>query len=63
MKYLRRKLVPQDGEDLAVPASSSYWGSRKYRFYDVGEHSHGNTVRLYGDFVVTVAVISILILL
>lgn len=58
--------VPQDGEDLAVPASSSYWGFTKAlsRFYDVLVSIHTGILSDYmGILVVTVAVISILILL
>ena len=42
--------VPQDGEDLAVPASSSYWGFTKAlaSFMSTGKSSYGHPFRLYG---------------
>jgi len=58
--------VPQDGQDLAVPASSSYWGFTKAiaSFYDllVGVHT-GILSDYMGLLIATAAVISLLILL
>ncbi len=58
--------VPQDGEDLAVPASSSYWGFTKAlaSFYDVLVNLHTGILSDYmGFLIVTAAIISLLILL
>ena len=58
--------VPEDGAEISVPASASYWGFRVameplYRILDTF-HS-GNASDYAGYFVVTVALIGLLVLL
>lgn len=58
--------VPEDGAEISVPASSSYWGFRVAMapLYDILNRFHsGNASDYAGYFVVTVALIGLLVLL
>ncbi|MDR1379261.1 MAG: hydrogenase [Synergistaceae bacterium] len=64
--YLSGNEVPEDGAAISVPASSSYWGFRVameplYRLLD--RFHSGNASDYAGYFVVTTALIGLLILL
>ncbi|MDD2206806.1 MAG: hydrogenase [Aminobacterium sp.] len=57
--------VPEDGAEISVPASSSYWGFRKALepYYKVLVAMHSGHIRDYvGYYVVTAALIAALIL-
>ncbi len=58
--------VPEDGDDMGVPAASAYWGFVKALkpYYDILIEIHSGIVSDYvGYFVLTVAVLAILVLL
>jgi hypothetical protein len=57
--------VPEDGAEISVPASSSYWGFRVAMepLYAVLNQFHsGNASDYAGYFIVTVALIGLLVL-
>ncbi|MDD2452613.1 MAG: hydrogenase [Synergistaceae bacterium] len=58
--------VPEDGEDITVPASSAYWGFRKALepFYKglLGMHT-GIATDIVGYYVIAVAFLAVFILL
>lgn len=58
--------VPEDGDDMGVPAASAYWGFVKALkpYYDTLIEIHSGIVSDYvGFFVLTVAVLTVLVLL
>jgi hypothetical protein len=64
--YWSGNVVPEDGEDISVPASSAYWGFRKALepYYNrlIGMHT-GIATDIVGFYVLVVAFMAVFILI